>query len=181
MSDDLPDLVSELRATIEGANDGDTECARAVLDLAVMALHSNSIGDEDHFELRTYLAARMQRILGGEGAADALGLAVHTAGRKRGMTTHIPAELAAAFALLRRAPPDGSNPVRGAPTLPLSAENAKEELRKITGADRTTIDDARRNHLAFEIPDFVSRERLLATLGSLAGKMKGILPADKAP
>ena len=102
----------------------------------------------NHYVYARYLADALQRILDGNDASIALGVKNSRPGRRKGSVTHSAKALAAAFWLLHR---------KGFPT-----EKCNELLWRLTGADRTTVQNSREtpNTKAFNRPDLVTEREL---------------------
>jgi hypothetical protein len=98
----------------------------------------------------------LQHILDGEDASIALGIKNSRPGRRKGSVTHKPKALAAAFWLLNR---------HGLPV-----EKCNELIKRLTGADRTTIQSSREapNTKAFNRPDLVTEHALKAIVAKQA-------------
>lgn len=132
------DAPAEWQYTAKLAREGDTQAAREILheiaDVLEIAARDisipTSLGDLIlPWECAEYVAQSFRKILDrNEDAAKALGLKTARAGRPRGTKTHDEVRLAAAYWLMRRG---GQTP-----------ERANELLRKATGADRRTIQNA---------------------------------------
>ena len=118
---------------IQRAGRGDIQAAKEVLEDFVRSIRQQSKRSwrgPNHFIYARYLAEVFDSILRGADPAIALGIKIRRSGRPRGKVTHNPRALAAAYWLLNR---------RG-----IKPERSIRLLTGLTGADRTTVQAARR-------------------------------------
>ncbi len=140
-------LATMCRDKVDQALNGNTDAARRILEDFVRSVWQHSKRSwcgPNHYVYARYLADALQRVLEGEQASIALGVKNSRPGRRKGSVTHDAVALAAAFWLLNR---------RG-----LATEKCNELLCRLTGADRTTVQDSREspNTKAFNRPDLVT-------------------------
>jgi hypothetical protein len=135
------------------ARAGNTDAAREILEDFVRSVRRHSKRSWPgpiHLAYARFLADAFQAILSGskKDASIALGVKSSRAGRRRGAVTHDAIALAAAFWLLRR---HGLKP-----------EKSIALIRKLTGADRSTVQKATtaRFAAAFKRPELVPNHKL---------------------
>ncbi len=136
---------------VDQALDGNTDAARGILEDFVRSVRQHSKRSwcgPNHYVYARYLADALQRILDGKYASIALGVKNSRPGRRKGSVTHDAKALAAAFWLLHR---------RG-----FATEKCNELLSRLTGADRTTVQNSREapNTKAFNCPESVTERAL---------------------
>lgn len=141
-------LARMCRDKVDSAKAGSTQSAREILEdfFRVVSQHSKrSWCGPTHYIYARFLAEAFQRILEqGEDPAIALGIKSSVPGRRKGVVTNKPQDLAAAYWLLHR---------KG-----LRPEKCIALLCELTGVDRTTVQSARRAPYtkAFARPDLVN-------------------------
>jgi hypothetical protein len=145
-------LLSEWsRNSVDLAKAGDPKAARRILQDFVRSIRQHSKrswAGPNHIVYARYLANAIEQILNGQDASIALGIKSSRPGRRKGTRTHNPRALAAGFWLLRR---------MGLPT-----EQCASFIQNLTGADRTTVQSARkaRGTKAFGRSDLVNVNEL---------------------
>jgi hypothetical protein len=173
-STDDPDTkaISEWTAadTVRLARAGNTEAARDILREFAVAAALTSEQDwpsQIQWAFVQYIAQGFRDIVEQNVDADrALGLKEPKAGRPPGTQTHNHVALAAAYWLMVR---------RG-----LRPEQANEQIRSSTGADRTTVQAAAKDCSNFEDPaKFLDRD--LVAIISEQPALSKILPSLPAP
>ncbi len=140
---------------VDQARNGNTDAAREILEDFVRSVRRHSKRSWPgpvHRAYARYLADALADILDGSrpDAAIALGIKTSRAGRRKGAATHNSQALAAGFWLLRR--------------YGLKTEECNSKLQSLTGADRTTIQDAKKAKftVAMNNPDIMPDHRLKA-------------------
>jgi hypothetical protein len=138
---------------------GDTDAAMRILEDFVRSVRQHSKRSwpgPNHYLYARYLADALQRILDGKHASIALGVKNSRPGRRKGSVTHNAKALAAAFWLLHR---------KG-----LATEKCNELLCRLTGADRTTVQNSREapNTKAFNRPDLITERALKSIVAKQA-------------
>lgn len=118
---------------VSAARAGDMDAAREILGDFVRSVRQHSKRSwrgPNHYLYARYITDAFERILSGEPADIALGVRSSKAGRPKGLRTHDARAIAAGYWLLRR---------KG-----LKSEQANAKLQNLTGADRTTVQNARK-------------------------------------
>lgn len=160
---------------IASARNGDVDDAREVLQDFCEAVENVTTLKQSRqvwtgpipLEVAIYLAESFRAILKGSNPEKALNLVGKTKGRRKGKTiTHDLDAIAAAHALLMRSG--------------LRSEQAKSELSKDLGVDRSTVDRARKGCEAYKHQDVINDEILKVAAKPYAKRIGAILQRCRA-